>query len=416
MLPEVKTPIQKLEPYRNLIPNDLFNETENLAKQLRGLKVIHINSTPRGGGVAEILKSLVPLMKGVGLSAEWHVVPPREKFFQLTKQIHNALQGKQFSLSPDSRKLYRGYTEQAARMMQDMEADIWIIHDPQPVGLVQYLTDTKPLISRVHIDTTAPNPETWNFIKDFLLQYDQIIFHCQEFIHNDIPKQKVTIMPPAIDSLTKKNQALPDQETQAILKSFGVKVHQPLVAWISRFDPWKDPLGTVEAYRLAKKEIPNLQLALIGLFLAKDDPQAMKVFKKVEQKTKSDSNIFLFSDPEQLGSLKVDTFVNAFQTGSDIILQKSIREGFNLSVTEAMWKEKPVIGGNVGGIKLQIEDGKNGFLVSSPEQAAKRIVQLINDSQLRKELGQKARRTVKRKFLIPRLLRDYLKLFKELSD
>jgi len=243
--------------------------------------------------------------------------------------------------------------------------------------------------------------------------YDKIILTSREFIQKEI-KERVVTFPPAIDSLIEKNRPLELEKAKTILESFGIDTEKPLISQISRFDPWKDPLGAIEAFKLAKKKIPHLQLALVGLFLARDDPEAMKIFKKIERGTRGTPDIFLFSNPDQIGSLKVDIFVNSFQVVSNVILQKSIREGFNLSITEAMWKGKTVIGGRVGGIKLQIEDGKNGFLVSTPKEAAKRIVQLIKNPQLAERFGKAAKETVREKFLIPRLLRDYLKLFREL--
>lgn len=416
MLSQVKTKTQKLEKYQGVISDKLFQEIKVLSKELKGIRVVMINSTPRGGGVAEILKSLVPLMKGVGIQAQWFCIPPGREFFSLTKEIHNALQGKKFSLSPYSKKLYYRYMEKSAGLMLDMKADIWIMHDPQPAGIIRYLPDNgfHPVISRIHIDTSNPNSEVWNFIKGFLLQYDKIIFSSQEFVHSEIPKGKRVIFPPAIDAFTEKNKSLSFSIAKTILNGFGIDSNKPLVAQISRFDLWKDPIGVIKAYKLAKKKIPDLQLALVGLFLAHDDPEAIKVFKKVKKESMGDSDIFLFSNPAQLGSLTVDRFINAFQTGADVILQKSIKEGFGLTVAEGMWKEKPVIGGNVGGIKLQIKDTKNGFLVSSPKETAQRIVELIKDKNLQERLGKVAKKTVQENFLMPRLLRDYLKLFKEL--
>lgn len=416
MLPVVKTSTQKLEKYTDLIPDRLFQKIKTLATDLKGLRVIMVNSTPRGGGVAEVLKSLVPLMKGVGIKASWHVIPPGRKFFSLTKELHNALQGKWFPLSFASRKLYQRYTEKSAELMLDMKADIWVMHDPQPVGVIHYLSDLdfSPSVSRIHIDTSNPNLEAWNFIKGFLLQYRKIIFSAKEFVHSEIPREKIVIFPPAIDPLIEKNRALSTFQAKTILKSFGINSDKPLISQVSRFDPWKDPMGLIKAYRLAKKKIPDLQLALIGLFLALDDPEAIKVFKEVKKESNRDPDIFLFSNPDQLGSLRVDRFVNACQVASDLVLQKSIKEGFGLSVAEAMWKEKVVIGGNVGGIKTQIQDGKNGFLVSTPKETAKRIVQVIENLPLREKLGRAAWNTVRKKFLMPRLLRDYLNLFREL--
>ena len=346
MLILVKTPIQKLEKYKGIISDSLYREINDLAKDLKNLKVVHINSTPRGGGVAEVLKSLVPIMKGVTIKAEWYVVPPRKKFFGLTKEIHNALQGKEVFLSPDFQKSYQRYTKRFAKLMLDMKADVWIFHDPQPAGIIQFLPDSgfHPIISRIHIDTSNPNLEAWDFIKRFLAKYDKIIFSAKEFVRKDISKEKVVIFPPAIDPLVEKNMPISLFSAKKILESFGINTKKPLISQISRFDPWKDPIGAIKSYKLAKKKIPDLQLALVGFFLAQDDPEAMKVFDTVKKETKGDEDIFLFSNPDQLGRLRVDRLVNAFQQRSDIILQKSIKEGFGLTVAEAMWKQKPVIG------------------------------------------------------------------------
>lgn len=416
MLPFVETPIHSLEKYKNIIPDSLYKEIKNLAKNLRGLKVSMINSTPQGGGVAEILANLVPLMKGVSINAHWYVIPPGKKFFGLTKEIHNALQGKEYTLSFHSRRLYRFHMERAAKLMLDMHSDIWVLHDPQPLGIIHYLPNFHPSISHIHIDTSSPNQDAWRFLEPFLSMYNRVIFSAKEFAAKTLPKKKIVIFPPAINPFTDKNKTLRPNTARMILKSFRINPAKPLVSQISRFDPWKDPLGVLQAYKLAKKEIPDLQLALVGLFLAIDDPEAMKVFKETQRAAAGDPDVFLFSSPQELGSLKVDTFVNAFQTGSDVILQKSLREGFGLTVTEAMWKGKPVIGGKVGGIKLQIQDGKNGFLVSNPEGAAKRIIQLLKNPKLAQKIGKAAHESARKNFLMPRLLRDYLKLFKELAS
>ncbi len=413
MLPLVKTQIQKLEGYQGIISNELLEEIKNLAKDFKGLKVKMVNSTPRGGGVAEVLKSLVPLMKGVGLRTEWYTISPGENFFKITKEIHNALQGKEYPFPLRHQVKYLQHVERIAFLMRDMKADIWVIHDPQPAGVILYLPHFHPSICRLHIDLTSPNPEAWNFFAGTFRMYDKIVLTSREFVQKEI-KEKTVTFPPAIDPLMDKNKLLELKKAKMILESFGIDTEKPLISQISRFDPWKDPLGVIEAFKLAKKKIPNLQLALVGLFLARDDPEAMKIFKEVEREARGMPDIFLFSNPDRIGSLKVDTFVNAFQVVSGVILQKSIREGFGMTVAEAMWKGKAVIGGKVGGIKLQIEDGKNGFWVSTPKEAAKRIIQLIKNPELREKLGTVAKETVREKFLMPRLLRDYLKLFKEL--
>jgi len=416
MLPFVETPIHSLEKYWGVIPDILFKEIQRLSKNLAGLKVTMINSTPRGGGVAEILANLVPLMKGVGLDAHWYVIPPGKKFFGLTKEIHNALQGKEYTLSFHSRRLYRFHMERAAKLMLDMNSDVWVLHDPQPLGIIHYLPNFHPSISHIHIDTSSPNREAWRFIEPFLSMYNRVVFSAKDFAAKTLPKKKVVIFPPAINPFTDKNKPLEPNMAKTIIESFRINPAKPLVSQISRFDPWKDPLGVIQAYKLAKKQIPDLQLALVGLFLAVDDPEAIKIFRETQKAAVGDPDIFLFSSPQELGSITVDTFVNAFQTGSDVILQKSLREGFGLTVAEAMWKGKPVIGGKVGGIKVQIKNGKNGYLVSSPEEAAKRIVQLFKNPKLAQKIGKKARDSARKNFLMPRLLRDYLKLFEKLTQ
>jgi len=413
MLPLVKTPTQKLEKYKSFISDELFEEIKNLTQQLKGLKVNIVNSTPRGGGVAEILKSLVPLMKGEGVKAEWYTIPPREDFFKITKEIHDALQGKEYIFPFWHRVRYLQHIERSASLMRDMKSDIWVIHDPQPAGVILYLPQFHPSICRLHIDITSPNKETWNFFAGIFRMYDKIVLSSKEFIKKEI-KEKVVVFPPAIDPLMPKNQSLDLTAAKGILKNYGIDTSRPLISQVSRFDPWKGFLEVIEAYLFVKKKIPGLQLAMVGFFLALDDPEAAKIYKLVKSKSEKNPDIFLFSDPQMLGSLKVDDFVNAIQVGSDVILQNSIREGFGLTVAEAMWKGKAVIGGNVGGIKLQIQNGENGFLVSNSKELAKRIIQLIKNPGLAKKLGETARETVKEKFLIPRLLRDYLKLFKEL--
>jgi len=413
MLPLVKTPKARLDKYEGLLSNGISKEIEQLSKGLKGLKVFHVNATPRGGGVAEILRSLVPLMKGVGLDARWYTIPPRNNFFEITKKMHNALQGKKYKFPFEARKKYIFHMARSAELMRDMRPDIWVIHDPQPAGAILFLPDFPASVSRLHIDLTSSNKEVWEFVAGFLECYDRVVVSSKDFIKKGT-KGKTIVMPPAIDILASKNKPMPLKNARAILQSFGINPRKPMMTQVSRFDPWKDPLGVIEAYKLARKKIPDLQLAMVGLFLAKDDPEAIRVFNKVQKKAEKDPNIFLFSEVERLGDLKVNVFVNAMQTASDVILQKSIREGFGMTVAEAMWKGKAVIGGNVGGIKTQIKNGKNGFLVSTPKETASRIVQLIRNPKLNQRMGKEAKKTVREKFLMPRLLRDYLRIFKDL--
>ena len=413
MLPVVKTKIQKLEQYQKLIPSDLFEEIKSLADELKGLKVFHVNSSPKGGGVAEILESLVPLMKSVGIKTEWYTIPPKNTFFDITKNIHNALQGNKYNFSSASKREYMSHISSTANLMKEMKPDIWIIHDPQPAGVIFFLPELNPSICRLHIDLTAPDYEVWKFVSSFLKDYNKVIVSSSEFIQKEI-EDKAVVFQPAINPFKSKNRIASLETSNQIIKKFGINPNKPLISQVSRFDPWKDPLGVVKAYQIAKKKFLNLQLALVGFLIAQDDPEAKKIYQEVQRVTKKDPDIFLFADLSKLGSLEIDVFVNAIQTASDIILQKSIREGFGMTVTEAMWKEKPVVAGNVGGIKLQIKNNKNGFLVSTPKETAEKIICLIENSNLSKKFGIEAKKTVQKNFLMPRLLRDYLKLFKEI--
>lgn len=415
MLPKVKTSIKKLENYKRLIPelSDQLEETERLADSLSGLKVNMVNSVSKGGGVAEILKSLIPLMKGLGINAEWYTIPPENNFFKVTKEIHNALQGKPYKFSLEDKGKYLNHIKKIAGEMKDMSADVWVIHDPQPLGVISLLPNLHPSISRMHIDLSFPNQEVWEFITPFLKEYDKIILSSKEYIQPEIEDNSI-IIPPAIDPLSEKNSKLDMEESLKIVRSYGISPEKPLISQVARFDSWKDPLGVLKAYKIAKKEIPNLQLVLMGLILAKDDPEALEVFKEVKKVKGNDPDVFLFADPAKMKNVKTDIVVKAIQACSEVVIQKSLKEGFGLSVTEAMWKKKTVIGGKAEGIKIQIEDGQNGFLVSTPEETAKRIVQIIKEPKRAEEMGQKAHLTVKENFLMPRLLQDYLKLFKKL--
>lgn len=413
MLPLVRTNHQKLEDYRKLISNDLFEEINSLAKNFKGLRVFQVNATPRGGGVAELLKSLVPLMKGIGIKADWYTIPPREDFFKITKEIHNALQGKEYVIPFWQRVRYLEHIERSANLMRDMKPDIWVIHDPQPAGVILYLPHFHPAVCRIHIDLTLPNPEVWKFFSGIFGMYDKVVLSSKSFIKKEI-KEKTVVFPPAIDPLAPKNQPLDLGFSKEILKSYGINPLCPLISQVSRFDPWKGFLELIEAYQIAKKRTPDLQLALVGFFLAKDDPEAMKIYSFVKKKAEKDPNIFLFFDPEMLGSLKVHAFVNAIQVVSKVVIQNSTREGFGLSLTEAMWKRKAVVGGSAEGMKIQIKNNKNGFLSSNPQELAKRITQLIKSPQLAEKLGKAAQETVRKEFLMPRLLKSYLKIFKEL--
>jgi len=418
MFEEIFLASSRIAAYRKAVGDESIKEIKKIAKPLRGLRVVHVNSTAKagGGGVAEILRSLLPLMRDVGLNAKWTIITPPKEFFGVTQKIHDSLQGSHSGLSDDDKKLYIETGKKIAESFKKEKADVWIFHDPQPLAIPFFADRLKSAISRIHIDLSSPNKDTWNFLLPFFEPYKKIIFSMDEFVNPKIPREKVKIFAPAIDPLISKNKALPRSVAKRVIASHNIHPDKPLIAQISRFDRWKDPIGVIKAFYIAKNEIPDLQLVLLGLMLASDNPRSATVLKRVQRYVRGDpANIHLLYDPEEIKT-ENETLVNAFQAGSDVVIQKSIKEGFGLTVTEAMWKGKPVIGGRAGGIKLQIKDGRNGFLVSSPEECGQRIVELIKNPALSRRMGRRARESVKKKFLIPRLLRDYLNLFKEVLE
>lgn len=412
MLPLVKTEKIDLASYKKIVSDDVFSDIVTLSEQLKGLKVFHVNSTSKGGGVAEILKTLVPLMKGIGIDAEWFVIPPEKSFFEITKKIHNNLQGDSFNISSEEQEKYFSYIKNVSELTKDMKPDVWIIHDFQPAGLALYSDFSCPSILRIHVDLTNPNSETWSFLSGVANSYNKVILSSDDFIQEEL-RDKSVIISPAIDPLSTKNTLIPISDAFKMLERFKINPSKPVISQISRFDNWKDPMGVISAYRIAKKEIKDLQLVLVGFIVAQDDPEADKIYKEVLEEADGDPDIFIFGDVSVLEGVEIETFTSAVQAVSSVVLQKSKREGFGLTVSEAMWKEKPVIAGDVGGIKTQIIDGFNGFLVSSPEEAAKKIVDLVSNPDLSATIGENAKKTVSEKFLMPRLLRDYLKLIKD---
>ena len=410
-----------LEEYKGIIPDEQYSEIKRLAKKLKGLKVVHVNATSVGGGPAEILRGLVPLMREAGLDVDWYVMPQRPEFFNilLTKKPHNMLQGDMsLNLTEKDKKDFDEHSKILARMAKNIKPDIWVIHDPQPLGMGRFLSNRgKGMILRIHVDSSDPNPGIWNFFKPYMASYDRIIFSMPEFYPKDLSKEKVVVFTPAINAFTPMTQDMDIKDAELILEKFGVNPTKPLVVNISRFDYWKDPLGMIDAYYKAKNEIPDLQFVLMGLMIASDDPDALSIFKKVKRYAKGDPEVFLFADIKEIEDMGLSWpyFVNAFRTAADVILHKAIKEGFGMAVTEAMLKAKPVVGGNVGGIKAQIIDGESGFLVDSSVEAADRITQLIKNPELSKKMGISAQKRVQENFLMPRLLLDYLKLFEELS-
>lgn len=412
---KVKTQPIDFQKYKKITPK-IFQESIALAKKIQGKKIVHINSTQLGGGVSELLRSQVPLEKSLGLDSHWLIIEAPIQFFKITKKIHNLLQGEPGALK-DSEKyyyfkwLYNEIAPSFEKMISQEKPDLVVIHDPQPLPLIDYFSGKTIPLLRMHIDLSFPNPNILKFLQPLIEKYKLTIFSHADYRPAWLAPKKSKIIMPAINPFTVKNQPIKNSKAKEILNLYNIKTNKPIVSQVSRFDPWKDPLGVVQAYQLAKKKIPELQLILSGIDEAYDDPQAVGIFKKIQQQAKNDPDIHLFFNPNNFKKISIDLFVNAVQTASQVIIQKSLKEGFGMSVTEAMWKSKAVIGGQTKGIALQIKHGQNGFLVSSPGQAAQYLIRLLKNPSLRKKLGQAAHQTVKNKFLLSRFVLDHLKIY-----
>jgi len=348
-------------------------------------------------------------MNGLGVKTQWYCIGPSKDFFQVTKNIHNSLQGGSWQFDSRAHEIFLLQNRRIAEEIQGLDVGVWIVHGPQPCPISAGMLPFRQAIWHCHIDTSTPNRAVWNYLYRYLKGYERLVFCLPEYINGSVPSEKVRFLRPAIDPLAPKNRYLPKSEAKEILERLAIDPERPLISQLARFGPWKDPVGVIDAYRLAKREVPGLQLALVGVMAAQDDPEAAVVLEQVKQYRNGEPDIHIFSDPQQVGDLEV----NAFQTASDIVLQKSLREGFGLSVAEALWKACPVIGGNCGGIRVQIQQGKNGYLVNTPQECAKRVTELILDEPLRRRMGEEARESVRQRFLIPRLLREYLTLIEE---
>ncbi len=416
-LEKIKTKQRNFDNYSEITPK-IFKQAANLSKNLKGKKIIQINSTQLGGGVSELLHSQIPLEQSLGINSQWYIIKAPIRFFKITKKIHNLLQGEPERLGDDERYfylkwLYDKIAPSFENLLKKEKPDIILIHDPQPLPLIDYTPKNIIPLLRLHIDLSSPNPSILKFLQPLIEKYKLTILSHSQYKPQWLKEKKTKIVMPAINPFTDKNKEMGKEEAKKILNLYGICTNQPIVSQVSRFDPFKDPLGALKAYYLAKNKIPNLQLIMAGIFQAYDDPQAIEVFKKVKKQAKEDPDVFLFADPSHLKGTSNDIFINAVYTASDVIIQKSIKEGFGLTITEAMWKGKPVIGGQTTGIALQIKDNENGFLVNSPEQAAQYLVKLLKNKPLQKKLGQRAQQTVKNKFLFSRLVLDHLKIYNQ---
>ena len=391
-----------LEDFRTIVPDKTLAEIYARARGLYGKHIVHVNSTYQGGGVAEILHSLVLLMNDVGVDTGWRILHGSPDFFDVTKKFHNALQGASLNLSERKKQLYLQVNESFAKFTH-LNHDCVIVHDPQPLPLIKFYKKRQPWIWRCHIDLTEPHKHLWDFLKGFLLKYDQIVVSSEKYFKEDLPVDQ-RLMFPAINPLSLKNRDLGEGTIIKYIKKAGIPIDKPIITQVSRLDPWKDPEGVLETLERVKEKV---DCRLVFCYnLASDDPEGVQIYNRVYRKAKPfhEKGDVLFV----LGNN--DILVNSIQRFSKVIIQKSIREGFCLSVTEALWKGTPVVASNVGGIPGQIEDGKNGFLLEPAdiEGFADRIVHLVKNPDDAKNMGLKGQETVKQKFLITRLLSDYL--------
>jgi trehalose synthase len=410
MLQLVNVGHKSLADYATIASRGLMDEIRRLAEPLQGKRVAHLSATAFGGGVAEINYSLIPLKQDAGLDVEWRIIRGEDEFFDVTKTIHNALQGNPQGLSSEQEEVYQRFNALNAAEFED-DYDFVVVHDPQPAAMVGHFpTSSATWIWRCHIDLSTPNEEVLSFLAPSLAEYDATLFHRQAYVPaiNGLPP--AYIWPPAIDPLTPKNMALSREDAAYIVDQFGIDVDRPLLTQVSRFDPWKDPLGVIDAYREVKRTHPALQLALVGS-MAHDDPEGWEYYNQTVSYAAGDPDIYILSNLNNVGSVEV----NAFQVHSNAVLQKSVREGFGLTVTEALWKVRPTVAGRVGGIVDQIEDGVTGWLVETPAECAQACLEILDDPNGANERARRGKEVVRRRFLTPRLLRDWLALFNRLA-
>jgi len=394
-----------LEKYAEVAGHDVVEHLRQLAEPLKGLRLVHINSTKSGGGVAEILYKMVPLMRELGIDAQWEIITGEPLFYECTKGFHNAIQGNPVNLTDTQVRSYeqtnRDYAQTGEAMLRD--ADVVIIHDPQPAALISSFQERKgKWVWRCHIDASRPFRPIWRYLRDFVSQYDASVFSIAPFSQR-LP-HPVYLIAPSIDPLHEKNIDLPIEEIEGVYSRFDIDPERPMILQVSRFDRFKDPVGVIHTYRLVKRFIPQVQLVLAGGG-ASDDPEGEAVLQEVRTSASEDPDIHILLLPGD-----AHRTINVLQRASDIVLQKSLREGFGLTVTEAMWKNKPVIGGDTGGIRLQVVNHHTGFLANTPEGAALRTRYLLSNSEIMEEMGNKAKAFVRENFLVTRHLREYLTL------
>jgi len=408
-----------LDDYRSIIRGELYDEIKSLAARLDGARVLNVNATSFGGGVAELLYTVAPLMCNVGVEAGWAVMFGEEPFFNVTKNFHNALQGAEYELTTEARAIYEEYNRQSAQAMLDSgeEWDVVFVHDPQPALLRHFVRKLAPesalasrskWIWRCHIDTSTPNEGLFEYLAPHINAHDAQVYTMREYTPPGVDEDALAIIPPAIDPLAPKNMALSGIDADYVVRQFGVDTSRPFLLQVSRFDPWKDPLGVIDVYRRVKETSPEVQLVLIGS-MAHDDPEGWDYWYRTVEYADDDPDIHLFTNLTNVGAIEV----NAFQSLADVVIQKSIREGFGLVVTEALWKARPLVAGRVGGIPMQVTQG-GGALVDDVPEAAAACAKILADGDYARQMGLRGKEHVRQNYLTPRLVRDELRLFAKL--
>ncbi len=400
--------MKSIDNYRAIVGDRTLYDIYHKARRLYGKHILHINSTYQGGGVAEILATLVPLMNDIGIDTGWRILHGNPDFFTITKKFHNALQGESLNLTKMKKSLYTATNDNFA-VYTHIDHDCVIIHDPQPLPLLKYHKKRQPWVWRCHIDLSTPSNELWEFLKGFILRYDMVIISNENYRSEQLPVEQ-RIIPPAIDPLSPKNMELSDRDIDKYMQKFGIPRDKPIITQVSRFDKWKDPLGVLEVYKQVRKQI-DCRLVLCGS-MASDDPEGISIYEKVCQK----ANDMIESKDVILTTVENNIFVNVLQRASSVVIQKSIREGFGLTVTEALWKGKPVVASNVGGIPLQVEDGKNGFLLEPKDIKgfADKVLYLLDNPEQSEKMGAHGREMVRTKFLITRQVCNYIELLNDI--
>ncbi len=387
----------RVEDYEDLIGAEEVDRLLRAAERLEDMHIVNVSSTYYGGGVATLLSSIILLMNGAGLKTGWRVIQGSPDFFNITKKMHNALQGDEINLTDRKKEIYEEVIYENA-VRNHLDHDMVIIHDPQPLPLIKHYRRNSPWIWRCHIDLTAPDRELWKYLKGFVECYDAVVMSLPEY-RRELQTPQMFFMP-AIDPFSIANRDLSDAECMERLSHYGIPDDRPIIVQVSRFDRWKDPAGVIEMFKLVRQEV-DATLVLLGN-AATDDPEGAEVYESLLKER--EERIIIMSEQDT-------ALVNALQRKAAVVVQNSIREGFGLTVAEAMWKEAAVIGTRVGGIRHQIVDGENGFLVNSGKEMAARAVQLLRNEDLRRRIGRNARETVRQKFLLTRLMGNWLDLF-----